>query len=157
MNPYDGCVANKIVNGKQITICFHVNDCKILHKLVKVVDNVILWFQTEYESIFEDGLGAMKVHRGKHHTYLGMALVYLHKGGCRITIDNYLDGILHTLDKAVKKHGEGWVLVTSRVAEKMAASDNLFVVNEDCEKLSIEAAASFHTILVKLLYVSKRA
>jgi hypothetical protein len=27
LNPYDGCVANKIVKGKQITICFHVDDC----------------------------------------------------------------------------------------------------------------------------------
>jgi hypothetical protein len=25
LNPYDGCVANRIVNGKQITICFHVD------------------------------------------------------------------------------------------------------------------------------------
>ena len=33
LNPYDGCVANKIVNGKQINICFHVNDYKISHHL----------------------------------------------------------------------------------------------------------------------------
>jgi hypothetical protein len=33
LNPYDGCVANKIVKGKQITICFHVDDCKILIKI----------------------------------------------------------------------------------------------------------------------------
>jgi hypothetical protein len=31
------------------------------------------------------------------------------------------------------------------------------VVNEDCEKLSDEAAAAFHTILAKALYVTKRA
>ena len=24
LNPYDGCVANKIVKKKQITVCFHV-------------------------------------------------------------------------------------------------------------------------------------
>ena len=43
LNPYDGCVANKIVNGKQLTICFHVNDCKISHDSIKVVGNVIVW------------------------------------------------------------------------------------------------------------------
>ena len=32
LNLYDGCVANKIVNGKQITICFHVDDYKISHE-----------------------------------------------------------------------------------------------------------------------------
>jgi hypothetical protein len=32
INPYDPCVANKIVEGKQMTICFHVDDCKISHR-----------------------------------------------------------------------------------------------------------------------------
>ncbi len=31
LNPHNGCVANKIVKGKQITVCFHVDDCKICH------------------------------------------------------------------------------------------------------------------------------
>jgi hypothetical protein len=29
INPYDPCVANKIVDGTQMTICFHVDDCKL--------------------------------------------------------------------------------------------------------------------------------
>jgi hypothetical protein len=33
MNPYDPCVWNKMIKKKQITICFHANDCKVLHKL----------------------------------------------------------------------------------------------------------------------------
>jgi hypothetical protein len=74
LNPYNGCVANKTVNGKQITICFHVDDCKISHESTKVVDESIDWLQAKYESIFEDGLGEMKVHRGKVHKYLGMSL-----------------------------------------------------------------------------------
>jgi len=31
INPYDHCVANKIVNGKQCTIIWHVDDLKISH------------------------------------------------------------------------------------------------------------------------------
>ena len=31
MNPYDPCVWNKDINGKQSTIVFHVDDCKISH------------------------------------------------------------------------------------------------------------------------------
>ncbi len=54
LNPYDGCVANKIVKGKQITICFHVDDCKISHEYSKVVDETIKWLRAEYESIFKD-------------------------------------------------------------------------------------------------------
>jgi hypothetical protein len=36
LNPYDPCVANKTVNGSQITICFHVDDCKISHRSPKI-------------------------------------------------------------------------------------------------------------------------
>ncbi len=43
LNPYDGCVANKIIKGKQMTICFHVDDCKISHVSTKVVDETIAW------------------------------------------------------------------------------------------------------------------
>ena len=43
LNPYDGCVANKIVKGKQITICFHVDDCKISHEVPQVIDETNDW------------------------------------------------------------------------------------------------------------------
>jgi hypothetical protein len=41
LNPYDPCVANKQVNGEQLTVCFHVDNCKILHLTPKVVDKMI--------------------------------------------------------------------------------------------------------------------
>lgn len=31
MNPCDSCVWNKLVEGKQLTICFHVDNCKFSH------------------------------------------------------------------------------------------------------------------------------
>jgi hypothetical protein len=65
LNPYDPCVANKQVKGEQLTVCFHVDDCKISHLLPKVVDKILEWLQSEYEHVFEDGTGEMKVHCGK--------------------------------------------------------------------------------------------
>jgi hypothetical protein len=41
LNPYDPCVANKQVNGEQLAVCFHVDNCKILHLTPKVVDKMI--------------------------------------------------------------------------------------------------------------------
>jgi hypothetical protein len=76
---YDACVANKTINGKQITICFHVDDCKISHESSKDVDTTIDWLQAEYESIFEDGSGAMKIHRGKIHMHIGYVFGLLRK------------------------------------------------------------------------------
>jgi hypothetical protein len=36
--PYDPCVANKIVDGTQMTICFHVDDCKLSHRSSRAND-----------------------------------------------------------------------------------------------------------------------
>jgi hypothetical protein len=47
--------------------------------------------------MFEDGLGAMKVIRGKIHKYLGMSLDFSEKGQCRVTMHDYLDGILEAI------------------------------------------------------------
>jgi hypothetical protein len=87
------------VNGKQITIWFHLDDCKISHESTKVVDELIDWLRAEYESIFKDGSGEMKVHRGKVHKCLGMSLDFSHKGQCCVAMYNYLDGILKHLMK----------------------------------------------------------
>jgi hypothetical protein len=70
INPYDPCVANKIVEGKQMTICFHVDDFKLSHHKKKVMDTMIEYLREEYERIFEDGTGAMPVSRGKIYKYL---------------------------------------------------------------------------------------
>ncbi len=74
VNPYDPCVWNKEIRGKQIKICFHVDDCKISHRDPKVVDYTIDWLREEYESVFTDGSGKMKVAQGKVHKYLCMTL-----------------------------------------------------------------------------------
>jgi hypothetical protein len=114
LNPYDGCVANKIVKRKQITICFHIDDCKISHEFLKVVDATIKRLRAEYESIFKDGSRVMKFYRGKVHKYLGMSLDFSHKGQRCVTMYDYLDGILQALDAAVKKHGNGFTPVTKQ-------------------------------------------
>jgi hypothetical protein len=67
INPYDPCVVNKIVDGTQMTICFHVDDRKFSHHSSRANDNMIDWLCQEYESIFEDGSGEMTVSRGRVH------------------------------------------------------------------------------------------
>ena len=77
INPYDLCVANKMIDGKQMTICWHVDNLKARHVRPKAVDQIIKYLQQEYyESIFEDGSGTMSVSQGKVHKYFGMDLDY---------------------------------------------------------------------------------
>jgi hypothetical protein len=61
INPYDPCVTNNIIEGKQMTICFHVDDCNLSHRKKTVMDRMIGYLRQKYESIFEDGSGAMTV------------------------------------------------------------------------------------------------
>jgi hypothetical protein len=69
-NPDDPCMVNKIVDGKQMTICFHVDDCKLSHRSSRANNNMIDWLRQEYESIFEDRSGEMTDSRGRGHKYL---------------------------------------------------------------------------------------
>ena len=41
VNDYDICVANKMVNGKQCTITWYVDDLKVSHVDPKVVDDMV--------------------------------------------------------------------------------------------------------------------
>ena len=45
INPYDPCVANKIIGGQQMTICYHVDDCKLSHLRSKVNNRMIKWLR----------------------------------------------------------------------------------------------------------------
>ena len=76
INSYDPCVANKMVNGKQQTICWHVDDCKLSHRDKRVNGRFILVLKEEYKCIFKDGSGQMTVSCRKIHDYLGMTLDY---------------------------------------------------------------------------------
>jgi Reverse transcriptase (RNA-dependent DNA polymerase) len=159
LNPYDPCVANKQVEGKQLTVCFHVDDCKISHISTKVVDDTIDWLRSEYENVFEDGSGLMKVHRGKIHKYLGMTLDFSHVNQCRITMIDYVDEIIAAYDKSSSELDDGFTRVIKKGnrSKSSAAPDDLFVVNEDAEKLSEVGQTAFHHLVYKTLYISKRA
>ncbi|KAG7361760.1 reverse transcriptase RNA-dependent DNA polymerase [Nitzschia inconspicua] len=71
INPYDPCVANKMVNGKQLTVTWHVDDLKVSHMQPSVVTEFMQWVKTMYGKIRE-----VKITRGKVHEYLGMKLIY---------------------------------------------------------------------------------
>ena len=51
VNPYDPCVANKMINGKQHTVSWHVDDLKGSHVDSKVNDEFQEWLQKEFGQI----------------------------------------------------------------------------------------------------------
>jgi hypothetical protein len=86
INPYDPFVANKMIEGNHMTVCFHVDDCKLSHRKTNDMDSMIEYLRQEYESIFKDGSGSMTVSRGKIHKYIGMTLDYTVCGQVKITM-----------------------------------------------------------------------
>ena len=62
LNPYDPCVANKMIDGKQCTIAWYVNDTKISHADPNIVSQII-------EQELEERFGKMAVTRGKKHVF----------------------------------------------------------------------------------------
>ena len=85
VNPYDPCVANKMVGGKQLTISWHVDDVKVSHVSSRVVTQFISWVQKEYGKERE-----VTCTRGKKHVYLGMLLDYSQKGKVIVDMSSYV-------------------------------------------------------------------
>ena len=75
INPYAWCVANKMIDGKQCTILWHVDDLKISHVDPEAVTGIIELIDKEFGKE-----GPITVTRGKVHDYLGMTLDYSIEG-----------------------------------------------------------------------------
>eukprot|EP00957_Ditylum_brightwellii_P099999 7620754-Ditylum_brightwellii.AAC.1 len=69
INPYDVCGVNRIVNGKQHTVTWHIDDVKSSHVNPKVNNEFHQWCESNYGC---KELDHVKVVRWKTHNYLAM-------------------------------------------------------------------------------------
>jgi hypothetical protein len=92
INPYDWCVANKMIDGKQCTVLWHVDDLKISHVSEDVNTDVIKRINDEFGKE-----APITITRGKVHNYLGMTLDYSEKGKVKIKMLDYVDKMLTDL------------------------------------------------------------
>jgi len=137
LNPYDPCVANKIVNRKQFTICWYVDDLKLSHRDPEEVTKMI--------KLLEKHFGEMNVERGSKHTYLGMNFEIKNKKVI-MKMKDYLTEFIDSFREVLSSNA------------RTPANPSLMTVNEDAEKLNEEKQALFHHIVAtKLLYICKRA
>jgi hypothetical protein len=85
INPYDQCVANKHIDGKQCTIVWHVDDLKISHVSKDVVEGIIARLNKKFGKE-----SPLTTSRGKILEYLGLTLDYTEKGKVRISMYDYV-------------------------------------------------------------------
>ena len=77
LNPYDRCVANKMIEGSQCTVGWYVDDNKVSH----VSDDV----NTSIVDAIEKHFGKLARTTGNKHTFLGMDVEMISKGKIAIS------------------------------------------------------------------------
>jgi hypothetical protein len=142
INPYDPCVANKTVDGAQLTVCWHVDDLKASHAQSHVVDEFIDWVKSTYGTI-----GEVKVTRGKILTYLGMILDYSKTGQVIVDMTQYVGYMVKSFPTACL---EGKTITSPW-------NDNLFKVEDGSKRLSSDRSECFHAVTAQGLFLCKRA
>ena len=141
MNPYDVCCMNKVINGKQCTIVWHVDDLKISHVDPEVVTEMIKILEKEFAKH-----KPLTVRRGDLHDYLGMTIDFSNIGQVMVTMIDMIEKMLEELPEDMNgiKH--------------TPAQEHLFKVNdEDPIKLEESKRVIFHRFTAMLLFLSQRA
>jgi Reverse transcriptase (RNA-dependent DNA polymerase) len=141
INPYNPCVANRIVNGNQHTVTWHVDDLKSSHVNSTVNDKFLQWLQQTYGDM---KIAPVKATRGKVHEYLAMKLDYSEKGVIKINMVDYVKGMVKDFPEEISKSNYPW-------------NENLFKVDDKSPALCKMKKELFHTFVAKGLFLCKRA
>jgi hypothetical protein len=136
VNPYDPCVANRIINGKQHTVCWHVDDLKSSHVDPEVNNKFHEWLEMKYG---DKNLATVKAVRGTRHDYLAMNLDYGTSGKLKLDMVDYIKGMINEFPDELVKSSCPW-------------NENLFKVDDKSPKLGKEKAEHFHTFVAKGLF-----
>jgi hypothetical protein len=137
LNPYNSCVANCMIDGKQCTMVWYVDDTKISHIDPNVVTTIIQKLEERFDK--------MTVTRGKEHNFWGMHIWYTNNKTALITMKEYLQ----------EANDESCLDVSHTAATP--ATRSLFKVDDKAKLLGKAESEAFHSVTAKLLYVSLRA
>ena len=141
VNPYDWCVVNKIINRKQCTVGWHVDDLKISHHDSQVVDDILGKLNGRYGKE-----SPLVVTRGRVHDYLGMKMDFTTPEKLILSMPEYIDTLINEIPSDLRKG-----------VSTTPAAGHLFTTNTDAEKLSKDQASEYHHLVAKILYLAKRA
>ena len=136
INPYDPCVANKIINGSQCTIAWYVDDKKLSHKDPAVVTDILDKIEAKFPGLV--------ITRGKEHTFLGIKFRFRDDQKVELDLSEYIH-------EAIEESG---IDVSQKVTTPHASW--LFKVDPNAKKLDEDKKEIFHSVTQKLLGVSQR-
>ena len=140
MNPYDPCVWNAVVKGKQITIMHHIDDLLMSHVNARVVTEFIAKLEREYGK-----RDPLTVLRGKVHEYLGMTIDF-RTGDCVMSQFDFLKKMWSDLPENLKG-----------AHRNTPAPESLFKIDLDSPVLDDERKEQCHHVTAKSLWLSQRS
>ena len=140
INEYDWCFMNNIIDDKQFTILWHVDDLKTSHVDPAVIYSLLADIDAEYEKIEK-----MTITRGKVHKYLGVNIYYSFPGKVIFSMIDYIGKMLDNIPEDMKGKSD------------TSAAHYLFYIAEDATKLSQADTDLFHHFVAQLLHLLKRA
>ena len=139
-NPCDPCVANRMVEGKQHTIRFHVDDLMSSHVDPEVNDRFLVWLNKMYGHH-----GKVVATRGKVHDYLGMVFDFTEPGVLTLDMVEYVEKMLEEFSMDFGEDD----------TEDYPATADLFKAGTG--ELEPSKKKEFHTFVAKGLFACKRA
>lgn len=140
VNPKDNCCFNRTeADGKQTTILVHVDDMFITTSTEQNLDTII----AQLDNLYSDEEASITVQRGKKIEYTGMVFSYGEDNTVTVTMDGYVYDLLEDLSEF-----DG--------TADTPATKHLFRVRSDSPPLSEERKERFHSVMAKILYLSKR-
>ena len=131
LNPYDKCVANKVINGKQCTVVFYVDYNKVSHVDSTVVTQVLDQIASHF--------GELSATRGTKHDFLGMNIEIKDR---KVYIDMH-----HQVKEALE-----WGGVQVGTKPATPATKELYNDMEDGTLLDEEQSDNYHSVVQKLMY-----
>jgi hypothetical protein len=136
INEYDRCTEHKVIDGKQCTITWYVDDVKVSHVYEKVVTKVI--------GMIESDFGDLSVVRGASHKLLGMQVDFNEDRTVSISTIDYVKEVIDSFPDVIQNK------VTS------PANRNVFNVDDESPLIDTKRAELFHSLVEKLLWIIKR-
>ncbi len=144
LNPCDPCVANKLVDGSNMTIIWLADDAKISHKNKKPIEDFVEWLDAKCG---DDKSGRIKPCWGPRHDCLGVILDYSKPGSVMIDMVEYVEKMLSQFEEDTGK----------KLSEvECPWTDRLFQVDSNSPVLSPSMRDTLHTFVAKGLFLTKR-
>jgi hypothetical protein len=119
-NPYDWCVANKMIYGKQCTIVWHVYDLKISYVSMEAIEGAL--------AMLNDRYGKKKplvTTRSKLHEYLGMTLDFSVDGKVGVIMKDYIEEMCVELEEEM-----GGITATPAAAHLVTVNNEPVLLDE---------------------------